>query len=1482
MNNITYLNVLPTKKQKNDRWLQRLLLFLILLSSPLAFAQFPAPYCTVDGDGVEEITKIEFDELEITNTNDTSFLVNHTAEVAEVVAGQTYTLTVQGNTYGDENEFYAFIDWNHNGFLDDTGEIYYIGRLEDSDGEDGLSVSLDISVPTTAIAGATRIRITKTWIMEGFEMNIDPCWISGYDVFWEVTDDSYGQAIDFTLDVDSDNEAPEPGEGCEIEINLTFPEAGDTTTWKLLDGDGRAVLRGGPYTAFTDYNFTINQTYYGTNPPYSLQIEIDDELWWGCDNIVEYEVTVGGAEDISGELMACFDLVSETFPIGPCPTGCIAPTRLTKTNVTATGFTLNWTSGGDLFEIEYGPNGFVQGSANGTIIENITTTSYTFTDLETTQAYQFYVRNICSDGESTWTGPLSFADILITPSPWHEDFSGGQVYPLGWNPLAGGTWSFTPVDTDQGNSIHTSLYDYSFLGGIPSASFSTITVGPILYGDTFSFKYLLTDDFGDPAYTGLGRLTVELSTDFGQSYAAVGTIDTNGANGWQTFTYGLEDYAGLYVKIRVKANILQIFASLDVVLDDFDISGGVPCDEVTLAEVEVNEEETVLNIESEGTTFEIEYGPAGFVRGAGTTVGNVTTPYVFTNLVADTAYDVYVRALPCGAWYGPVTFNTLPPNNQVITVDDVTKVYGDIPFVHGTSDSGLGLSYVVEDQTVAVFENGKLLIKGAGTTTVTASQAGNNVYLPAEDVTFTLTVTKAMLTVTADHNQEKRYGTEDPVLTYTATGFKYTDTVAVFSGVLAREAGEEMGLYAITQGTLSGGRNYDITFISADFKIIFAELIVTANAQMKEYGEADPVFTYQVTGLLNNDTAASVLRGTLGRVAGENVGNYAINQGTLQVIGANYELIFQADELSITPATLVVIPEAGMEKIYGRVDPVFSYTVTGLKFNDTAATALTGVLGRQIGENIGLYTYALGGLQALSSNYILTVEGQEKFKITPAPLEIVVIENQAKGYGEADPVFLFDAIGLQRGDQPIQVTTGRLTRVAGEEIGLYAINQGTLAVRANYELVSFTGADFEIKQSQISGVSLPDRIFVYDGQVKALQVEGNIEAEADITYTNNNQTEVGVYAVTATVDYGPAYEVLTLNGTLKIVKANQEIDFETVTTVVIEDTPTLQLTATASSGLPVSYRINDAIDQEVATVDERGMVRFLRPGFVTITASQPGNENYSPAIPVARTIEVTSKAVGIDNLIIDGVSYGKPEKEVYVVIGCDKEQDQVIIEVQVADGIQVSPSTHITVAVKEYGTYTQVITVTSPRGTEQETYTVYIEKRIATTNLIYQKYNNVLLVNNNKKTNGGYVFKGYEWFKNGESIGNQQAYSAGNNVGDALEVGAVYHVVLTLFNGEKVVSCPIHIEQKATADWGVYPNPVQKNQTLHVRLDEDQQQAMSYVIYNVKGQVIKQGDFMEGTADKQIELSSTLATGSYILVLKGNGAQRSVPFIVKE
>jgi large repetitive protein len=39
--------------------------------------------------------------------------------------------------------------------------------------------------------------------------------------------------------------------------------------------------------------------------------------------------------------------------------------------------------------------------------------------------------------------------------------------------------------------------------------------------------------------------------------------------------------------------------------------------------------------------------------------------------------------------------------------------------------------------------------------------------------------------------------------------------------------------------------------------------------------------------------------------------------------------------------------------------------------------------------------------------------------------------------------------------------TGALTRAVGEDVGTYAITQGTLALSTNYT-IAFTGADFDI------------------------------------------------------------------------------------------------------------------------------------------------------------------------------------------------------------------------------------------------------------------------------------------------------------------------------------------------------------------------------------------------------------------------------------
>jgi hypothetical protein len=83
-------------------------------------------------------------------------------------------------------------------------------------------------------------------------------------------------------------------------------------------------------------------------------------------------------------------------------------------------------------------------------------------------------------------------------------------------------------------------------------------------------------------------------------------------------------------------------------------------------------------------------------------------------------------------------------------------------------------------------------------------------------------------------------------------------------------------------------------------------------------------------------------------------------------------------------------------------------------------------------------------------------------------------------------------------------------------------------------------------------------------------------------------------------------------------KTNQSITFLPIGTVNFNNGP-LTLTATASSGLPVSYVSSNL---SVATISGN-TVTLVAAGTTVITASQTGNENYSAAQPVTQMLTVT-------------------------------------------------------------------------------------------------------------------------------------------------------------------------------------------------------------------------------------------------------------------
>ncbi len=198
-------------------------------------------YCEVSVDfDVEPITSVEIANL----TNATSAAIDGTSAyedftdlVADLAQGQTYTLTVKGNTNGNfEHDIRVFMDWN-NDYLFDMDTEYYTASLQPSTGEDDVEVSIEITVPADANLGNTRMRITKDMWNVYEDGEFDAC-----------TNAYYGQVEDYTINiiqedsVDCDNTLPgeTPGDtGC-----VTFTYGGELVTYTTVRGaDGNVWIQ---------------------------------------------------------------------------------------------------------------------------------------------------------------------------------------------------------------------------------------------------------------------------------------------------------------------------------------------------------------------------------------------------------------------------------------------------------------------------------------------------------------------------------------------------------------------------------------------------------------------------------------------------------------------------------------------------------------------------------------------------------------------------------------------------------------------------------------------------------------------------------------------------------------------------------------------------------------------------------------------------------------------------------------------------------------------------------------------------------------------------------------------------------------------------------------------------------------------------------------------------------------------------------------
>ncbi|OQP44602.1 hypothetical protein A4H97_09545 [Niastella yeongjuensis] len=275
-----------------------------------------------------------------------------------------------------------------------------------------------------------------------------------------------------------------------------------------------------------------------------------------------------------------------------------------------------------------------------------------------------------------------------------------------------------------------------------------------------------------------------------------------------------------------------------------------------------------------------------------------------------------------------------PAGNYVITVKDATSNNYDITFVNGTlfilslppqqitfqslpvmkygdadfkpaasASSGLTVSYTSSNPAVATVIGDSIHITGAGTTVITAAQAGDLQSAPATPVDRTLTVLKGVLNIRPD-NKSKNEGAENPAFTIMYTGFAKNEDASALTTLptvttMATTLSVAGSYPLIAQGATSN--NYTIQYQNGVLTILPAQGDVQDNVnaytsapgllQVNVYSVNDvksAIQLFDVNGTRLVNTAVSLRKGfNTFRVA---VGNIASGIYNLRVAGSGLML----------------------------------------------------------------------------------------------------------------------------------------------------------------------------------------------------------------------------------------------------------------------------------------------------------------------------------------------------------------------------------------------------------------------------------------------------------------------------------------------------------------------------------------------------------------------------------------------------------------
>ena len=359
-----------------------------------------------------------------------------------------------------------------------------------------------------------------------------------------------------------------------------------------------------------------------------------------------------------------YDLGIDLFTLREIPS-CSSPTLLRSANITNSSADLSWieNGGATLWEIEYGINGFTQGTGIRTLANS---NPYTLNGLLENTNYEYYVRAICSSTDSsTWTGPLSFTTKCnsVNSLPFIEDFDGTVNNDGEWD-----CWKIIDVDGAgtwrQGNQFlnYTRSGQYAALG---MGNNNDHLISPKIVLPNKPIVLTLWDKVEHPTFNNIYHILVSTTGDsahhFTDTLATINAYDT----AWTERTI----YLSAYANQEIYVSIYQSYSAADYYgfgIDDFKIDTSKAC--VNPSHISLN---SILDqtasfswIENAASSqWQIQYGTKGFTLGNGKTEIANSPNIVLDSLNSNTSYDFYVRSVcaieDSSGWTGPYSFTTM-------------------------------------------------------------------------------------------------------------------------------------------------------------------------------------------------------------------------------------------------------------------------------------------------------------------------------------------------------------------------------------------------------------------------------------------------------------------------------------------------------------------------------------------------------------------------------------------------------------------------------------------------------------------------------------------------------------------------------------------------------------------------------------------------------------------------------------------------------